>query len=389
MSATHASMRTAIHKIVSALIPFDRLEEEHLNFAKQWIASEAEIFRLAAPDQPSIHLVSYFMVIDQHTNQLLLVDHKKAQHWLPPGGHVELNEHPKETVKREAREELGIEADFLLEDPLFLTVRNTVGTCASHTDVSLWYVLKGNAKASLNYDTAEFQQIRWFKQSEIPFEQSDPNLQRFLDKALKKLVTLNSYDVSASQYAINTEALHPQKEVQKFLEMLPSRKAKILDIGCGPGRDAKIFVEHGLDVIGIDFSSKMVEISRKNVPQGTFQLMDIESLVFPAETFDGAWANCSLLHIPKKNMPVVLKNIWTILKPNGCLYISLKQDRLDELCTPDGRYGGLEKFWSFYEENDLMTLLNESGFKIIDIEIANPTVNYQTHPLIKILAKKQ
>jgi len=382
-------MRATIHQIVSSLIPFDHLEEEHLNFTKQWIASGAEIFRLELPDQPPIHLVSYFILIDPQTNDLLLVDHKKAQHWLPPGGHVEFNEHPKDTVKREAQEELGIEADFLFAEPQFLTVRPTVGTCASHVDVSLWYVLKGNANTSLNYDTAEFQQIRWFKPLEIPFEHADPHLKRFINKVCKKLTTLNSYDVSATQYAINTESLHPQKDAQKFLTLLPSKRAKLLDIGCGPGRDAKIFLEHGMDVVGIDFSAKMIEIAQKNVPQGIFQVMDIESLVFSPEAFEGAWANCALLHLPKKNMPVVLKNIWTILKPGGCLYISLKQDDKHELSIPDLRYDGLEKFWSFYQENEIHTLLNESGFEVIEMDVSHPATNYHTHALIKIFAIKQ
>lgn len=87
-----SAIRQEIITAISSIIPFDVLEQEHLDFVKDWIASGAEIFRIAKPDKPNIHLVSYFIVLDPSTNELLLVDHKKAELWLPPGGHVELNE---------------------------------------------------------------------------------------------------------------------------------------------------------------------------------------------------------------------------------------------------------------------------------------------------------
>jgi 8-oxo-dGTP diphosphatase len=383
-------IRSAIVDAVSAIVPCDHLEEEHVAFVKDWIASGVELFRGSKPDYPNIHLVSYFIVIDSSSNQFLLVDHQKALLWLPPGGHVEVNEDPKETVRREAKEELGIEADFLFEEPVFLTVTNTVGNTPPHTDVSLWYVLKSNKNDQLAYDQVEFHQIGWFNRHEIPFERADPHLKRFIDKIIKKLVTLNSYDVSAVAYAKNTEQLHPQEEAQRFLNMLPSEGAKIIDIGCGPGRDAKKFIDRGVDVVGIDFSPNMIEEAKKHVPEGVFHVMDIESLTFPRETFDGAWASCSLLHLPKKNIPLVLNKIHTVLKPNGILYVSVKKGRSseEELLVPDSRYEGLEKYWSFFEESELVDMLRHSGFNVIHVMTFNPSKDYETHPIIKVFAQK-
>ena len=388
MLPSSESIRLIIDDIVSSIIPIDPIEEEHINFVKRWIASGVEIFRRAKPDIPNIHLVSYFMVVDQTSNEFLLVDHKKAQLWLPPGGHVEINEHPMETVKREVKEELGIEAKFLFEDPLFLTVTNTVGNIAPHTDVSLWYLLKGNRNDHLRFDSNEFHQIRWFSREAIPFEQTDPHMKRFIDKIIKKLTTLNSYDTSALEYAKNTADLHPKDEAQKFVNGLP-KNAKIIDIGCGPGRDAKIFSNCGLEVLGIDFSIKMIESARQNAPNCSFYVMDIETLDFPSETFDGAWISCALLHIPKKNIPSVLHKIYALLKPKGFLYLSVKQSHIDETIEADSRYGGLEKYWSFYEPDELMNLLISANFKIVDIIVSNKIIDYNTHPLIKIFAKKQ
>nr|MBA3817113.1 NUDIX hydrolase [Parachlamydiaceae bacterium] len=112
----------------------------------------------------------------------LLVDHKKAELWLPPGGHVDPGEDPKETVIREAKEELGIEAEFLTHEPILLTVTKTVGNVTKHTDVSLWFILKVDPSQVLDYDSSEFHQIRWFEIDDIPFEKSDPQLKRFIQK---------------------------------------------------------------------------------------------------------------------------------------------------------------------------------------------------------------
>ena len=68
-----------------------------------------------------------------------------------------------------------------------------------------------------NLDVEEFHQICWFPWSEIPLEQSDPQMHRFIDKALHKITTLNSYEISANHYSINTELLHPNVQAQRFM----------------------------------------------------------------------------------------------------------------------------------------------------------------------------
>lgn len=259
-------------------------------------------------------------------------------------------------------------------------------TC--HTDVSLWYVLRGNRETPVKFDTEEFYQIQWFHQKEIPYERTDPHMKRFVDKVMKKLVTLNSYEASASRYATNTTDLHPKEEAQKFIARLPSG-AKIIDIGCGPGRDVKVFSGFGFEVIGVDFSAKMIELARQNASSCSFHVMDIEKLAFAPESFHGIWANCALLHVPKQNIPSVLDKMRIILKPKGVLYLSVKQNHIDEFFGADSRYGGLEKYWSFYEPDELVKLLNEAKFQIEDVEIANKRCDYQTHPIIKIFAEKQ
>ena len=117
----------------------DALELQHRSEALAWVDSGAPLFRAAEAGTPPQHLVSYFAVVDGEN--ILLVDHKDARLWLPPGGHVEEGEHPRDTVTREIREELGFSPDHNIAAPLMVTCTTTVGFTSGHTDVSLWYVV--------------------------------------------------------------------------------------------------------------------------------------------------------------------------------------------------------------------------------------------------------
>jgi len=178
-------MREAIRTEISAIEPLDRLERRHLEETLEWIDSGVELCRCEKPATPPKHLVSYFVLVDG--DWVLLVDHIKAQLWLPSGGHVEPGEHPAETVVREAKEELGIDVSSVCERPVFLTVTKTVGLTAGHIDVSLWYVLKGDRHAVLDFDQSEFSRIKWFRRDEVPYNRTDPHLGRFLEKVAPRL----------------------------------------------------------------------------------------------------------------------------------------------------------------------------------------------------------
>lgn len=158
----------------------DERERADRAFALNWIDSGAPLWRTAKPATPNPHLVSYFLLVDG--DHCLLVDHRNAQLWLPTGGHVEPFEHPLQTVERECPEELGIAAHFVRKDPLFITVSDTVGHSAGHTDVSFWYVLQGDQHAALRWDAAEFYGVQWFAKNDLPLHRCDPNLGRFVAK---------------------------------------------------------------------------------------------------------------------------------------------------------------------------------------------------------------
>jgi 8-oxo-dGTP pyrophosphatase MutT (NUDIX family) len=183
-------IRETISVLVGTIEPFDELEREHRDDALEWIGSGTEIFRVAKPETPPKHLVSYFVVVDTDRQALLLVDHINAEKWLPTGGHVEVGENPKATVERELIEELGIKAKFIFYDPIFISQAKTVGKNAGHRDVSLWYVIAGNVDDRITYEEREFNGVRWFafdEVSETDIARLDEHLHRFVSK-LKTLL---------------------------------------------------------------------------------------------------------------------------------------------------------------------------------------------------------
>jgi 8-oxo-dGTP diphosphatase len=173
-------MRSAIREEVASIEPFDALERANLTAALAWIDSGVELCRTQKPATPPQHLVSYFVLVDH--DHVLLVDHKNAQLWLPTGGHVEPGEHPRSTVARELREELGLDLIDAPDTPLMLTISETVGITRGHTDVSLWYVVTADRSIPLEFDTEEFHCVQWFHFSKAPVSRSDPHLGRFLQK---------------------------------------------------------------------------------------------------------------------------------------------------------------------------------------------------------------
>lgn len=176
-----------VMQLVEGVRTHDELATQHKARALQWLGETSDIYRRVKPRTPSPHLVSYFLLIDRESRRFLLGDHRLSGLWLPTGGHVEPDEDPVDTVRREAREELGIEAQFDRQHgcrPFFLTVTETVGQPKDrHTDVSLWFALAGRREQRLDPDEREFAAVRWWSQDELETADSsrrEPHLQRAL-----------------------------------------------------------------------------------------------------------------------------------------------------------------------------------------------------------------
>lgn len=145
--------------------------------------------------------------------------------------------------------------------------------------------------------------------------------------------TIEYYDKAAKQYAYKTLLLDLSKCYKRFTALLP-RGARILDAGCGAGRDTRYFIEHGCLVIAFDASREMVRKCRE-YPHAYCVKLSFAEIDFKEE-FDGIWACASLLHLPRATASDAMMRLTTALKPRGYMFVSVKMGKGSS--TVDGRY---------------------------------------------------
>lgn len=145
--------------------------------------------------------------------------------------------------------------------------------------------------------------------------------------------TLKYYNENAQSFASGTVSVKFTEVQDKFLEKL-NPDAYILDFGCGAGRDTKYFLSRGYQVDAVDGSEQLCRIASEytgiKVRQMLFQELDEK------EKYDGIWACASILHLPKKQLREVLKNMYAALKSKGWIYTSFKYGEFES--ERNGRY---------------------------------------------------
>jgi hypothetical protein len=157
--------------------------------------------------------------------------------------------------------------------------------------------------------------------------------------------TIDYYDSNAEPYAQKTMFIDVKHLHEAFVEHLPLW-ARILDAGCGAGRDTRHFIESGNIVISFDGSQGMVQKCLE-YPHAYCVKLTFDEIDFKEE-FDGVWACASLLHLRQHEAVRAVYKLTTALKPGGVLFISLKAGR--GASQPDGR------FFQYYEEDELKRL---------------------------------
>lgn len=162
--------------------------------------------------------------------------------------------------------------------------------------------------------------------------------------------TIEYYENNATDYIQATLHADVSGLYKPFEDLLPPR-ARILDLGCGSGRDSKYFVDQGYDVVAIDPVLSMCEQTRSMVDIPVLQ-MRAQQIDFWNE-FDGVWACASMLHIKRDDQEKTLCRIADSLKIGGVLYSSWKYGDIDRVV--DGR-----RFTDFTESSfkELLDKLN-------------------------------
>ena len=136
------------------------------------------------------------------------------------------------------------------------------------------------------------------------------------------LLTLKSYNERAETFWEGTKDHDVSQNIAALLRHIESPPPfKILDLGCGPGRDLKSFADLGHVAVGLEGAARFVEMAGDYSGCEIWQ-QDFLRLDLPKEYFDGIFANASLFHVPSSELPRVLKELQATLKPTGVLFSS-------------------------------------------------------------------
>ncbi|MGL1832251.1 class I SAM-dependent methyltransferase [Rhodocyclaceae bacterium SMB388] len=134
--------------------------------------------------------------------------------------------------------------------------------------------------------------------------------------------TLSHYEQHAAPYWEGTRDHDVSQNIEALLDAIDHpAPCRILDFGCGPGRDLQRFRALGHDAIGLDGSRAFAEMARKHTGCEVW-IQDFIALDLPASFFDGVFANASLFHAPRSTLPDVLAALHGTLKPGGVLFCS-------------------------------------------------------------------
>ncbi len=134
--------------------------------------------------------------------------------------------------------------------------------------------------------------------------------------------TLEHYERNAQAFLEGTRDHDVSQNIAALLDAIEGTPPfRILDLGCGPGRDLRTFKSLGHEPVGLDGSAHFVEMAQRWSGCGVLH-QDFVALDLPAESFDGIFANASLFHVPSAVLPDVLGRLHAALKPRGVLFSS-------------------------------------------------------------------
>jgi SAM-dependent methyltransferase len=193
--------------------------------------------------------------------------------------------------------------------------------------------------------------------------------------------TLEHYNQQAEQFWEGTRGHDVTQNIAALLGAIHGVPPfTILDLGCGPGRDLKVFADMGHVAIGVEGASKLAAMARAHGGCEVWE-QDFIRLELPAERFDGVFANASLFHVPHQELPRVLGELRACLKPGGALFSSNPRGHNEEGWNR-GRYGAYHDLEAWRE------YMTAAGFVEIEHYYRPPGLPREQQPWLASVWRK-
>lgn len=271
-----------------------------------------------------------------------------AGYWEFPGGKLEDGETPEQCLRRELAEE------FQVDSNIGSFVGESIYDYGSKVIRLMAYLVE---HVDGEFELIDHDDIRWLSFDELNEVNWAPADIPLVEQYKTFASTSEYYRTNAESYCDETIDFDLLDIYPRFLEHLP-KKAHILDLGCGSGRDSRAFLNAGYIVTAMDSSDDVATYAEKIIGQPVLKT-SFQEMSF-CDQFDGVWACASLLHCPRSQIVDVLGRIALSLKPNGVAYMSFKWGN-DETADDKGRY------FNNYTLESLHDLVNQiSSLAIID-----------------------
>jgi SAM-dependent methyltransferase len=167
--------------------------------------------------------------------------------------------------------------------------------------------------------------------------------------------TLAYYHTRAAAFWEGTRNHDVGQNIEALLRHIQAAEPfTILDFGCGPGRDLRTFAQRGHRAIGLEGAPALAEMARSYSECDVWQ-QDFLQLELPDAYFDGVFANASLFHVPRQELPRVLRQVHATLKAEGVLFSSNPRGSNEESINGE-RYG------AYYDLATWRAYLSAAGF---------------------------
>ena len=175
-------------------------------------------------------------------------------------------------------------------------------------------------------------------------------------KEIKKSLS-ETYDKKSGDRNKNPMESWKIKERDIFYSYLKNEnKVSLLEIGAGPGRDSLFFHEKGMETLSTDLSPESIELCKEKGLEA--KVMSFDHLTIPENQYDAIWALNCLLHVPKRELPNVLKEINRVLKPEGLFYMGVYGGENHEGIWAEDHYEP-KRFFSFFEDETIKEVLSK------------------------------